>query len=404
MALLAYSLLICCVAPQSEGARGVPVDPVAGTLPCGALDFVQYYAALELLLEGKNPYDPDLSQARQLAHGRGEGMQMFAPPWGLLPALLVIGLPFTWANIAYVALNSVLLIFSASCWTLLLFPGKTRYLPFTVLAAFLWYPSFLDISFGQNSLWPLAGFTGWLWFTTRERQIPAGVFLALTIIKPHLGLLPGIFAGVYSLRQRRWTTIASFVFTVALATIITVSLRPPLWFEYRAAIETGPSILGYRSHTLHAILYPYGGASLKYFSYSVWFSVILFATLRTWKRFSISDGDPTRTPTLTIWSLIIGLLAAPILPYAWHVDFVFMLPGLILAVGLYLSDKRQGSFGLILWVFMEVWCVLSWVYDHDGFWLVPWMGLASTIWLMRRGLTRDVASPAPTLPTSTIKQ
>lgn len=404
MIIFAYLLLIWAVQSSVQSSpplkdKTVVTNSVEGTLPFGGLDFVQYYAALALLFDGQNPYDGNLAAMRQMAYGRGWGVPMFAPPWGLLPALLVIGLPFPLANIAYVTLNALLLIFCVTCWTLLLFPGRIRYLPFTVLAAFLWDPSFLDLSFGQNSLWPLAGFTGWLWFTTRNKPIPAGLFLALTIIKPHLGLLPGVFAGVYLLRQRNWTTIASFLLSFIAATLVTICLRSTIWFEYRSAVETGPAILGYRSHTLHFILYPYAGASLKYFSYGIWFSVIFFAALRTWNRFGqnadlhvLHSGIFSPHP-LTIWSLFICLLVIPSLPYAWHHDFVFMLPGLILAMGFYLGNKPQGFFGLILWVFMEVWCVLSWVYHHDGFFLVPWMGLTATIWLMRRELTNNVTFP-----------
>src|SRR5207237_3695980 len=127
----------------------------------GGLDFVQYYAALDLLFEGKNPYDQELATQRQMSYGRNKGVQMLAPPWALLPALLVIALPFPLATAAYLALNAALLIFCTVCWTLLLFPGRYRYLPFTLLVSFLSLPSLIDLGFGQNALWPLAGFTGW---------------------------------------------------------------------------------------------------------------------------------------------------------------------------------------------------------------------------------------------------
>src|SRR5437870_3482542 len=127
MALIACLLLAS--APQTTPAP---------TLPWGADDFVQYYVALELLFEGKNPYDQNYATTRQMNYGRTRGVQMYAPPWALLPSLLVIGLPFQAATYCYLLLNIVLMSFCTVCWTLLLFSGRRRYIPFILIASCLW--------------------------------------------------------------------------------------------------------------------------------------------------------------------------------------------------------------------------------------------------------------------------
>ena len=111
-----------------SATQTAPTPPTM-TLPWGADDFVQYYVALELLFEGNNPYDQELDTTRQMAYGRKWGVQMLAPPWALLPSLLVIGLPFPFATVGYLALNITLLIFCVFCWTSLLFPGRLYYIP-----------------------------------------------------------------------------------------------------------------------------------------------------------------------------------------------------------------------------------------------------------------------------------
>jgi hypothetical protein len=135
-----------------------PEQPRAQLL-WGGLDFVQYYAALELLFGGKNPYDQKLATARQMKYGRGQGVQMYAPAWPLL-LLLVIGLPFWLAIYGYLLLNIALMTFCAACWTLLLFPKRFYFILFTLLGFSLWLPFQVVLYCGQNSLWPLAGLTG----------------------------------------------------------------------------------------------------------------------------------------------------------------------------------------------------------------------------------------------------
>src|SRR5436190_21596731 len=56
-------------------------------------DFVEYWAAAKLTLDGKNPYDPALLLPLQKAAGRDtdEAIMMWNPPWSLT-AVLPVGL------------------------------------------------------------------------------------------------------------------------------------------------------------------------------------------------------------------------------------------------------------------------------------------------------------------------
>ena len=52
-------------------------------------DFIEYWAAAKLTLDGENPYDPALLLPLQLANGRAtdEAVMMWNPPWSLAVVL-----------------------------------------------------------------------------------------------------------------------------------------------------------------------------------------------------------------------------------------------------------------------------------------------------------------------------
>lgn len=354
-----------------------------GSLPWGGLDFVQYYVALELVFKGKNPYDQELAGVRQVAHGRGWGMQMFVPPWGMLPGLLVTSLPFIAANYANLAINGLLLLFCVVSWTKLLFPGKPLYFPIMVVASFLWMPSLVNMEYGQNALWPLAGFTGWVWFTQKQKHATAGWFLALSIIKPHLGLVPVVFALVYSMRRRQWIMLVTSFSGVVAATLITILVRPSIWHDYLAAMQTGLSPSIFRTYTLNGMALPYMGPTIQYVTYFLLLAVIYSIAVRTWKQFKIKNESDERSPLLVIWSMVICMMVIPFATYAWLTDFVFMVPGGIYAVGKALKKDRTGLVAVFVWIVMNVWLsVPAW---KESYWVVPWVGWGGTLWLLRAG-------------------
>ncbi len=369
---------------QADTVSDAPSSPW-GTLPWGGLDFVQYYVALELVFEGKNPYDQELAGARQVAQGRGWGMQMFVPPWGLLPGLLVTSLPFVAANYANIAISAILLIICAVGWTTMLFPGRPRYLLIMVVASFLWMPSLVNMEYGQNALWPLAGFTGWVWFTQKKRFAIGGWLLALTIIKPHLGLLPVAFALVYSLRQRHWTMLVTSFAGVVVATLTTLLIRPTIWNDYLAAMQTGLSPSIFRTYTLNGMALSYIGPTIQYVTYTLLLAVIYSITMRTWKHFRSENGSDEQPAPLVTWSMVICMMVLPFATYAWLTDFVVMLPGGIYALGQALKKDRTGLIAVLLWIVMNIW--LSVPTLRESYWIVPWIAWGISLWLLRTGKT-----------------
>ena len=361
-------------------------------IPWGGSDYLQFHVAWELLLSGKNPYDRELAGQRQMHYGFPEPMKMYAPPWSMLPSLPLVGLSYAQASMVHLVINALLLIFVAICWTRLLFPGQRGYLPMTIITLPLWLPCVSMLGIGQISAWPLVGFTGWLYCTIRQRPVPAGVFLALTIIKPHLGLLPGIFAGVYALRHFQWKTILAFTLTLLAATALMMWLRPTIWSDYLAALQSGVAPTEIRTATFDGWGRYHFGQDVRYLSWGLWGIALLLAALAGWRcpQFSpikeASMGGSSAQETLMAWSAMICIAAVAFVPYAFSMDFVFMLPGFILAIGTWLRRDRYWQIALLGWLALDLYLVVG-VHNSWGeyqYWFIPWIGLIMMIVMLRR--------------------
>jgi hypothetical protein len=392
------ALLACLLAFSAR------LEEPRSTVGWGGPDFVQYYVAWELIAEGKNPYDSKLAGPRQLGYGRDQVIETYAPPWSLLPALPVAGLPLPQAILGFIIINLLLLAFCTLCWSSLLSTLRWGAFPYILFGVCFWLGTLTLLGYGQISLWPLVGFTGWLWCSKHQRQFPAGLFLVLTIIKPHTGLLPGIFAGVYALRQRHRSTIAAFVLGLLGLTAATLWFRPTIWSEYLTAIRTGTPTSHYTA-TLDGWLRVHFSESFRYLTWPLWLCSLFGAALVAWK----IPGPPPRLPKggrgeisltlendpLVAWSIIACLATVVFVPYGYSHDYIFMLPGYFLALGGWLANQREGRIAFFIW--LVLYAGLMYLYftnwTHDHYWIVPWLGLATTIWLLGRSLSFAKAPP-----------
>jgi hypothetical protein len=195
--------------------------------------FVFWSSGRAMLFEGRSPYDPEINQQVQLAiFGRlaepGEDPMLYAfPPYGLLPVLPLLALPFDWAQACWF----VFYLLTACSLPYLLFPSAPRWL---ILTLALLYPVTFALILGNYVF--LIGLI--LLFTcvlvvippdpARKWQILAGILLAWTTIKPQFVWLYLGFLALYSLRCRRWALAASFC--AALSVMLIFSwLFVPTW-------------------------------------------------------------------------------------------------------------------------------------------------------------------------------
>jgi hypothetical protein len=358
--------------------------------------------AAQLIGEGKDPYDWTVSGPRQRELGRTEAVKTFSPPWTLLLALPLGQLSFVQATYVNLAINLALLGVCGVAWAKLHFPTRKGISLVLLLSLPLWMPALAVMGIGQYSLWPLAGFTGWLWFTRSGRPVLAGMSLALLVVKPHLGLLPGVFAGVHMLRRGQWGAIASFLLVLGAVTLLTYLIRPGIWREYFEAVSSGTTPTDICTATLDGWGRKVLGQWFGYISWSIWSFGLLGAGILGWRLSGLQAKAPEAS-LLVDWSVLVCLASVAVTPYAFSFDFVMMLPGYFWAVGRWQSQQdARGRWVMLGWLALSGWLVLGKFlpWDESAYWIVPWAGLGLMGWVFGArlaGLRGELRGRSPTL-------
>jgi hypothetical protein len=216
-------------------------------------DFVEYWAAGRLSASGENPYDPARIHDLEREAGRTEdGILMWNPPW-TLPLVLPFGLlPVRVAHLLWLPLQLAVLGFCADrLWLLYGGDRERRWVAWLIGLAFL--PTLFAVVAGQITPLLLLGAVGFLAFTERKQEALAGAAATLLAIKPHLAYLFWIALLLWSVRERRWRTLAGGVCAGLALTAIPLALNPHVVQQYwHTFTQTPPA--QYRSPTLGTVL------------------------------------------------------------------------------------------------------------------------------------------------------
>lgn len=358
-------------------------------VPWGGNDFVQYYAGAKLLMEGRNPYDRTVAGALQMELGRLEPLETFAPPWAILPALPLIVLPFSTAIVVNITLQAALLALCAVAWWWMLFPGRPQQGWIALLVLPLWLPTLMMLGVGQNTVWPLTGLTGWLWFVNQRKPRLACVCLVLLIIKPHLGLMPGLFILGYWLRRRDWRSLLVYVTALLLVTGFTVALRPTIWYDYVTAMQTGTPAAAFSTATWNSAWQDVG-RWVHPAAYLVW-GVMLIA--------AVVLGGITTANKIVLRLAVVATVAMAVVPYGFSFDLVLMLPLFLAGVGYVISERPYARLVMLGWAgiigLLVAGKLLEW--NEAAYWGVAWLGLGISCISMRQ---MDISSPVISAPAS----
>ncbi len=339
-------------------------------LPWGGSDLVQYYAANQLILHGENPYDRTRAMALQAELGLRLPMPTFAPPWSFLASLPFVGLRLDQAILGNIIVNGLLLIVSVLLWIQLLKPACKEQWMIVVLATLTWLPNLAVLGLGQLSLWPLFGFTGWLWCTQRGWRVAGSMCLVLLVIKPHIGLVLGFFALGRWYKQRDWLSFVTFTVSLIALTLVTLAFRSTIWADYFHSLQSGKAPTDFHTATFECLGRGYLGSSFTYIGVALWMAGMV-------------AGFMAGTRSLVPGALIACCLAIMTVPYAFSFDMVLLLPAWVLALCLYFERSPGWQVALIGMALANAWLIagkyLPWT--ETAYWPVPWIVLLIT-WRM----------------------
>jgi hypothetical protein len=223
----AFAVLLCAVLAA----------PAAWHLGAGGLmrDFNAFYCAGSALGAHADPYLAEpLGTCERAAkpwglHSQIPHLSMPAPlpPYALAPFVLLVHLPYGAAALAWFALSLACVI--ASAWALRALTG----LPFgALLAALALGDGYAALSLGQVVPLAVAGLTFAAWALARGRFALAGLFAAVAMIEPHVGLPACIALFCFAPRSR--AALAGCAF--ACAALSFALAGPALNLEYVRAV------------------------------------------------------------------------------------------------------------------------------------------------------------------------
>jgi len=290
-------------------------------------DFVEYWSAGDVFLNGGNPYDPAAlsgSLSAALGEEQASATMMWNPPWTLPLTAPFAMLPIRLAHLLWVAVQLTLTVLSANLlWRA--YGGVTDPGSWFRAAVLLFPPTVFLLVYGQIGAICLFGVAGFLFFMSRDRPVPAGLCVALTAIKPHLLFAFGLYLLLESLVSRR-DRVALLTGTIALAATAATAwkINPTVYADYFAALSAPPGTSGFVS--VQDWRLPLGSYWLRMTvapdQFWVQFlpaAIVTVATIIFWRKAPGSRDWLRVTPVLVLASL----LAAPY--GGWMFDLVLLL-------------------------------------------------------------------------------
>ena len=337
-------------------------------------DFVQYWSAGRLLLDGRDSYDPDqlLPLQRSMYDGVRKTIMMWNPPWTLPLTLPFAALPWRLAQFLWLGLQFGAVLLSADMlWRI--YGGEEKYRWVAWLIALTFAPTLFLLLMGQISGLLLLGVTGFLFYMRRNRPIIAGCFAALTAIKPHLLPLFALLFLLESLHDRR----ARKALVAGCCCLVVCSLLPLLWNsniwgEYLGAMRRPPSD---NFETMREFEHPTIGYRIRLMilgqPFAAQFIPMAFAlayTFRFWIQCRSSWDWRDYLPAVVLFSALTAGYGA------WAFDLVLLLLPLIsLAAWLSIWQVRAIVFLATIYLVLNA-LVLSTIRDagsQSNPWITP---------------------------------
>jgi hypothetical protein len=282
----------------------------------GTGDFVAYWAAARLLMQGSNPYDPTALLAVEQAAGLSAPapIRVWNPPWTLVLMFPLAVLPFQAAALVWLLVQVALILGSGILLWKFYAPGKGRtWIGAVVAGGFV--PGWYSLGAGQISAWLLVGVVVFLYFQRRQRDWAAGSALALLMIKPHVTYLFWPAALWWAWRERRWPVLAGWSAALAAASTVVILFFPGVWSQYPAVAPDAP--LNWATPTLGSLLRLAFGIERHWLQFLPSFVCGLLWLSWLWVRRGPWQWEKVAAPLL--------LASVPTAVYGWSYDSLVLL-------------------------------------------------------------------------------
>ena len=391
-ALTSVLLLLAVLGVAGWQLSGLLADPTVWPPD----DYVEYWAAGRLNLDGTNPYLKANLWPLQTAAGRkldtvDDAVMMWNPPWTLTAVMPLGTLPsrvgqFAWLFVGVAAVG-------LSAWLFWKRYGGNSDKPWVAFAVgFAFLPTLFGLQVGQISGLMLLGVALFGYFLYTGKPFAAGAAAVLIAVKPHLVYLlwPAIL--IDAIAYNRWRVILGGIVVAAVAIAIPMAFNPDVWAHYFNAYKVHPPA-EHVSLTIGILLRVLFGQELFWLQFLpmslgfAWFA---------WHRWTFRDGWSVSEylPMLVLVSFVTA-------PYgAWHFDLVLLLVPLIQRAAEFSQrpwDQRASAatFAFLgMNVVMALMCVVG-VWSWHFAWVAPvvFVGYAWTGHKSSQGVALGCAVP-----------
>ena len=284
----------------------------------GTNDFVQYWTAGQLFLDGKNPFNWEDNFTLQKTLGVTWPLPfvMQNPPWLLAWLYPLLLLPFGMSAFIWCLLSALLILF---CGTVAWFLGDPKNSLRNIILAQIFTISFAPVFFvtlnGQSSTLILVGVTGFLFFLTKQRHFLAGLFMGLTAVKPHQAYLLWILYGWIIISKRNIRLLAGSLVSIFFPLLFIVLYSPDIMAQYGEHMISVQTKIKWLCPTIGSFLYSY--YQIPYIQFFPSLLAIIGFLIFLSKRPSLTDHS------LAHYAILISL---PTSPYgSWTSDMVILL-------------------------------------------------------------------------------
>jgi hypothetical protein len=206
-------------------------------------DFIEYWTATKLLLNGGNPYSPSELLASQDALGwsQSEPLMMWNPPWTLSFTLPFGLVDYQTAQFAWF-LSHTLIVFVGAKLLWKIYGGdveKSRYAALSILS---FAPTYFALLLGQIGPLILLGLIAFLASVKKKAWGLAGAALTIAAIKPHLLYLLWLALLMWTLKKLQWKLVTGFMVTGIAVALLPLLLDRDVYLQYSDLLKTGSVI------------------------------------------------------------------------------------------------------------------------------------------------------------------